>query len=35
MSDVSHPAIARGVDQPTNFTVITDSPGTLDKLECE
>lgn len=26
MPNISHPAIARGVNQPTNLTMVTDSP---------
>lgn len=33
MSYISHSAIARSIDEPTNLTVITDSPGTFDELE--
>lgn len=35
MSDISHPAIARSVYQPANFTMIPDGPGTFNELECE
>lgn len=33
MPNISHPAIARGVWQPTNFTVVPDSPRTFDESE--
>ena len=33
MPYISHSAIARSIDQPTNLTVVTDSPGTFDELE--
>lgn len=35
MSYISHSAIARSVNQATNFTVVTDSPGTFDEFEGE
>lgn len=35
MSDISHSAIAGGVNQPTNFAVVADSPGSFNQPEDE
>lgn len=35
MSHISHAPIAWGIDQPTNFTVVADSPGSFDEFEAE
>lgn len=35
MSNVSHSAIARCVNQPANFAVVTDGPGAFDQFEGE
>lgn len=35
MSNIPHSAIARGVNQPTNFTVVADGPGTFNQPEGE
>lgn len=35
MSNVPRSAIARGVNEPPNFTVVTDGPGAFDQPEDE
>lgn len=35
MSNISHSAIARGVDQTTHFTVVPNSPGAFNESEGE
>ena len=35
MSNISHSTIARCVNQPTNFTVVTESPRTFNESKCQ
>jgi len=33
VSYITHAAISRSINQPTNFTVVTDSPGAFNEFQ--